>query len=69
MGPDVAQPRPPDCTCDGEGLTLVSRVPCVGGMPELCTYRCEACGHVETLEAQPNEPAMVSRAFSFTYRP
>jgi len=27
----------------------------VGGMPELCTYRCEACGHVETLEAQPNE--------------
>ena len=54
MRPDVAQPRPPDCTCDGEGLTLVSRVPRVGGMPELCTYRCEACGHVETLEAQPN---------------
>ena len=35
----------PDCTCDGEGLTLVSRVPRVGGMPGLCTYRCEACGH------------------------
>jgi hypothetical protein len=26
-------------------------VPRVGAMPELCTYRCEACGHVETLEA------------------
>ncbi len=38
-----------------EGSTLVSRVPRVGGMPELCTYRCEACGHVETLEAQPTE--------------
>jgi hypothetical protein len=55
MGPDLAQPRPPDCTCDGEGLTLVSRVPRVGGMPELYTYRCEACGHVETLEGQANE--------------
>jgi hypothetical protein len=55
MGPDVVQPRPPDCTCYGEGLTLVSRVPRVGGMPELCTYRCEACGHVDTLEAQPSE--------------
>jgi uncharacterized Zn finger protein len=43
------------CTCDGEGLTLVSRVPRVGAMPELYTYRCEACGHVETLEALPNE--------------
>ena len=55
MGPDLDQPRPPDCTCDGEGLALVSRVPRVGAMPELFTYRCEACGHVETLEAQPNE--------------
>ena len=56
MGFDqVQQQRPPDCTCDGEGLTLVSRVPRVGAMPELCTYRCEACGHVETLEVQPNE--------------
>jgi hypothetical protein len=56
MGPELAQQqRPPDCTCDGQGLTLVSRVPRVGAMPELCTYRCEACGHVETLEAQPKE--------------
>ena len=55
MERDPAQDRPPDCTCDGEGLTLVNRVPRVGAMPELCTYRCEACGHVETLEAQPNE--------------
>ena len=55
MGLDVVQPRPPDCTCDGEGLTLVSRVPRIGDMPELYTYRCEACGHVETLETQPSE--------------
>jgi hypothetical protein len=55
METDLAQQRPPDCTCDGEGLTLVSRVPRIGAMPELCTYRCEACGHVETREAQPNE--------------
>jgi hypothetical protein len=35
MGPDLDQQWPPDCTCDGEGLTLVSRVPRVGAMPEL----------------------------------
>jgi hypothetical protein len=55
MEPDFFQQRPPDCTCDGDGLTLVGRVPRVGAMRELFTYRCEACGHVETLEAQPNE--------------
>jgi len=48
------QPRPPDCTCDGEGLVLVRSVPRVGAMPELRTYRCEACGHVETREVEPD---------------
>jgi hypothetical protein len=50
IGPEQ---RPPDCTCDGEGLLPVSRVPRVGVLPELCTYRCEACGHVETREVEP----------------
>jgi hypothetical protein len=50
-----SQRRPPDCTCDGEGLQLVSSVPRVGAMPELNTYRCEACGHVETREAGMND--------------
>jgi hypothetical protein len=35
-----------------QGDELKSRV---GAMPELVTYRCEACGHVETIEAQPKE--------------
>ena len=51
-GPD---PRPPDCTCDGDGLELVSSVPRVGALPELYTYRCEVCGHVETVETKPGE--------------
>ena len=51
----VSQQRPPDCNCDGEGLEIVRRVPRVGAMPELATYRCEACGHVETREAQPGQ--------------
>jgi hypothetical protein len=51
-----SQQRPPDCTCDGEGLVLVSSVPRVGAMPELHTYRCEACGHVETIEASQVKP-------------
>ena len=54
MEPDYPQ-RPPDCTCDGEGLEPVGRVPRVGAMPELVTYRCEACGHVETREVKPGE--------------
>jgi hypothetical protein len=55
MKPDLFRDLPEDCTCDGEGLAPVSRVPRVGAMPELVTYRCEACGHVETVEAQPKE--------------
>jgi rubredoxin len=46
---------PEDCTCLGEGLAPVKRVPRVGAMPELVTYQCPACGHVETLETQPHE--------------
>jgi|GEM_PF-2331351 len=49
------QQLPPDCTCNGEGLEIVRRVPRVGAMPELATYRCEACGHVETREVNPNQ--------------
>jgi hypothetical protein len=49
------QQRPADCTCNGDGLELVSRVPRVGAMPELETYRCEACGHVETREVEPKK--------------
>ena len=52
MDPDLFkhQQRPPDCTCDGERLIIVKRVPRVGAMPELCTWRCDDCGHVVTLE-------------------
>ena len=32
------------------------RVPRVGAMPELITYQCPACGHVETIEKQPSPP-------------
>ena len=46
---------PEDCTCLGEGLAPVKRVPRIGAMPELVTYQCPACGHVETLEEQSNE--------------
>lgn len=54
---------PSDCNCDGEGLQLVRSVPRVGAMPELNTYRCEACGHVETVEANQGKPKPPSAAF------
>ena len=44
---------PYDCSCGGEGMAPVSRVPGIGAIPELITYQCPACGHVETLE-RPN---------------
>ena len=34
-------------------MAPVSRVPGIGAIPELVTYQCPACGHVETLE-RPN---------------
>ena len=55
MKPNSFPDLPEDCTCGGEGLAPVSSVPRVGAMPELITYQCAACGHVETIEAQPKE--------------
>ena len=56
MKSNLFRELPDDCTCDGEGLTPVSSVPRVGAMPELVTYQCPACGHVETVEKQPEKP-------------
>jgi hypothetical protein len=44
---------PRDCGCGGEGMAPVNRVPGIGAIPELVTYQCPACRHVETLE-RPN---------------
>jgi len=52
---------PEDCTCLGEGLSPVSRVPRVGAMPELVTYQCPSCGHVETIENLPDPPQQQRR--------
>ena len=50
------QNLPEDCTCLGEGLAPVGSVPRVGALPELVTYQCPACGHVETIEKQSPPP-------------
>ena len=50
------QNLPEDCSCQGEGLVPVGNVPRVGPLPELVTYQCPACGHVETIEKQPSPP-------------
>ena len=55
MKPNSFPDLPEDCSCGGEGLAPVRSVPRVGAMPELITYQCAACGHVETIEAQPKE--------------
>lgn len=48
------QELPDDCTCNGEGLAPVGSVPRIGGLPELVTYECPVCGHVETIEKHPD---------------
>jgi rubredoxin len=50
------QNLPEDCMCGGERLAPVSNVPGVGPLPELITYQCPACGHVETIEKQAPSP-------------
>jgi len=50
------QNLPEDCTCGGGALAPVGTVPRVGSLPELVTYQCPACGHVETVEIQPPAP-------------
>jgi hypothetical protein len=37
-------------------MVPVGNVPGVGALPELVTYQCPACGHVETIELPPDEP-------------
>ena len=52
----------PPCACGGR-MTLVRVHPRVGGLAELRSYRCETCGHVETVEARPGAaPADAAKA-------
>jgi len=56
----MKRPMPPgspdrSACCAGEGFVLVGSAPAVGPLPELQTFRCRQCGHVETIEAaRPN---------------
>lgn len=36
--------------CAGNDFVLVGTAPAVGPLPELQTFRCRICGHVETIE-------------------
>jgi uncharacterized Zn finger protein len=42
----------PHCACSSQAMKLVRAIPKIGTFPELRTYRCERCGHVETVEAK-----------------
>jgi hypothetical protein len=55
----TAEPFPPNspqslrCRRDEQPMTLVKTIPGIGAYPELRTYRCAQCGHVETIEVKP----------------
>lgn len=40
----------PACHCNGKPMRVAYVVPKAGPLPELCSFRCEHCGHVETVE-------------------
>jgi hypothetical protein len=42
----------PRCPCNGQPMNLVRSYPGIGALPELHTFRCERCGHVETVEVK-----------------
>jgi len=39
-------------------MAFMRAVPSFGPLPELLTYRCQACGHVESIE-MPEQPDAV----------
>jgi hypothetical protein len=42
----------PRCPCNGQPMNLVRSYPGIGALLELHTFRCERCGHVETVEVK-----------------
>ena len=41
-----------DCRCNDKPMKITGVSPKAGPLPELWTFRCELCGHVETIEAK-----------------
>jgi hypothetical protein len=40
----------PHCPRDGDRMSLVNVLPHFASFPELRTFRCDRCGHVDTFE-------------------
>jgi hypothetical protein len=45
----------PVCPCEGKPMKIAFVSPKAGPLPELWTFRCEQCGHVETIEARTGD--------------
>jgi len=52
-GKDEVYPR--SCDICGTAMRLVRLMPKAGPLPELRTFRCDACGHVRTEETEENQ--------------
>jgi hypothetical protein len=51
MNSDVDRHEPVACSNCGTLMALARKVPKLGGLPELWSFKCRACGAVETHEA------------------
>jgi uncharacterized Zn finger protein len=57
----------PICSKCNVNMNLVREAPALGGLPALCTYRCEPCGYVFT-EAEGFEGENEERALTLDLR-
>jgi len=53
----IATQFAPDCRCTAKPMKIAFVSPKAGPLPELWTFRCELCGHVETIEAKAGASA------------
>src|SRR3982074_1539247 len=44
------QPTPPACPRCSQPMRLIRVTPKIGPLPELFTFKCLSCGHIDTME-------------------
>jgi uncharacterized Zn finger protein len=44
------QPTPPACPRCSQPMRLIRVTPKIGPVPELFTFKCVSCGHIDTME-------------------
>ena len=49
----TSAPKRPPCPSCAQNMRLIRRTPRFGGLPDVCTFECQACGVSHTEECEP----------------